>query len=71
LIGKPEGDYLGDMRRWGDIIKTGLKEVVGRAWIGLSWLREPSGSMKCREFLDSLRKHWLFKNGAASWTVVC
>jgi hypothetical protein len=50
-------------RRWEDNIKTDLQED-GWGWTGLSWLRtgtgagsckygnEPSGSIKCGEFLD-------------------
>jgi len=61
LVGKPEGKRPLEIprRRWEDNIKTD----VG-LWTGSSWLRigkvagtcecgnEPSGSMKCGEFLD-------------------
>ena len=63
LVGKPEGKGpLGrPRRRWEDNIKMDLQEVG--VWTGSSWLRigtggtcecgnEPSGSMKCEEFLD-------------------
>ena len=48
----------------GDNIKKDLQEIDVRAWTGWSWLRigtgggtfecgnEPSGSIKCGEFLD-------------------
>jgi hypothetical protein len=51
-------------RRWEDNIKMDLQDVGGEAWTGLIWLRirqvvgdcecgnEPSGSIKCGEFLD-------------------
>ena len=63
-MGKPEGKRpLGRPGyRWEDNIKMELQEVgCGGAWTGSSWLRigtggghdiEPSGSIKCREFLD-------------------
>jgi hypothetical protein len=65
-VGKPEGKRpLGRPRhRWEDNIKADLQEVGCWVWTGLSWLRreisggpcessnEPSGSIKCREFLD-------------------
>jgi hypothetical protein len=65
LVRKPEGKRpLGRPRHgWGNYIKEDLQE--GGFWVctGLSWLRrkvegtfeygnEPSGSIKCREFLD-------------------
>jgi hypothetical protein len=58
---------MGDRRgayRWEDYIKMGLHEVERGAWTGFIWLRigtgggqcecgnEPSGSIKCGEFLD-------------------
>ena len=67
LVGKPEGRKpLGRPRlRWADNIRMDLQEVEGvyRDWIGLAqdrerWRRacergnEPSGSVKCGEFLD-------------------
>jgi hypothetical protein len=67
LVGKPEGKRpLGRLRfRWEDNIKMVLQEVEcgGVDWIGLSqdierWraivnsVNEPSGSIKCAEFLD-------------------
>ena len=64
LVGKPEGKRaLGRPRcRWEDNIKMDLQEVgcVGMAWIELAQDRnsicecvnEPSGSIKCEEFLD-------------------
>jgi hypothetical protein len=66
LVGKPKGKRpLGRSRfRWEDI-KMDLQEVGVRT--GSSWLRigtvvgthecsnEPSGCMKCREFLDWLK----------------
>jgi len=65
LVGKPEGKRpLGrPRRRWVDNIRMDLQEV-GCIWIGLGWPRigqvadscecgnEPSGSVKCGEFLD-------------------
>jgi hypothetical protein len=69
LMGKPEGKrQLGrPRRRWEDTIKMDLQEVGCGAWNGSSCLRlrisgghfkcgnEPSGSIKCGEFLDQLR----------------
>jgi hypothetical protein len=62
LVGRPEGRRpLGrPRRRWEDNIKWIFKKLVGGAWTGLIWLRigscecgnEPSGSIKCGEFLD-------------------
>ena len=65
LVGKPEGRRpLGrPRRRWVDNIRTDLQEVgCGYVdWIGLAQDRyrwrtlcgnEPSGSVKCGEFLD-------------------
>ena len=67
LVGKPEGKRpLGrPRRRWADNIRTNLQEVgcVYMDWIGLAQDRdrwrtlvsrgnEPSGSVKCGEFLD-------------------
>jgi len=66
LVGKPEGKrQLGrPRRRWEDSIKMDLQEVEcgGMDWIELAHDRdrwgtfecsnEPSGSIKCGEFLD-------------------
>jgi hypothetical protein len=65
LVGKPEGKRpLGRPRRgWEDNIKADLQEVgcIGMDWIELVQDRdrwraecgnEPSGSIKCGEFLD-------------------
>jgi hypothetical protein len=66
FVGKPEGKRpLGRPRRgWEDNIKMGLQEVGCGVmdWIELAWDRqvagtcecgnEPSGSIKCGEFLD-------------------
>ena len=65
LNGKPEGKRpLRRPRRWEDNIKMDLQEVGCGLWAGSSWLRigtvagtcdcgnEPSGSIKCGEFLD-------------------
>jgi hypothetical protein len=62
LVGKPEGKrpLWRPRRRWEDNIKPDLQEVGCGVWIGLSWLRietgeccnEPSGSIKCREFVN-------------------
>ena len=64
LVGKPEGKRpLGrPRRRWVDNIRMDLQEVGCRYmdWIGLAQDRdrwrecgnEPSGSVKCRDFLD-------------------
>ena len=61
LVGKPEGKkpFWRPRRRWEDNIKMDLQEVGG-VETGWSWLRigtgeygnEPSGSIKCGEFLD-------------------
>jgi len=69
LVGKPEGKRpLGrPRRRWVDNIRMDLQEVVVRYmdWIGLAQERqvavtcecdnEPSGSVKCGEFLEYLQ----------------
>jgi hypothetical protein len=66
LVGKPEGKRpLGRPRpRWEDNIKMDLQERYVELWTGWSWLRmgrggryfkcfnEPSGFIKCGEFLD-------------------
>jgi len=58
LVGKPEGRRpLGrPRRRWVDNIRMDLQEVgCGYMdWIGLAYEcgNEPSGSVKCGEFLD-------------------
>ena len=63
LVGNPGGRRpLGKpRRRWEDNIKMDLQEVVcrGMDWIQLAQVagtceccNEPSGSIKCREFLD-------------------
>jgi hypothetical protein len=68
-VGRPEGRRpLGrPRRRWEDNIKMDLQEVGwGMDWIELAQARgqvagcceygnEPSGSIKCGKFLDSLR----------------
>ena len=60
LVARPEGKRRPGRprRRWEDNIKTDLQEVR-LAMGGLIWLRvgtggsnEPSGSIKCGEFLD-------------------
>jgi hypothetical protein len=65
LVGRPEGRRpLGRPRcRWEGNIKMDLQEVGYGGWIGSSWLRivtcvcvnEPSDSIKCEEFIDSLK----------------
>jgi len=66
LVVKPEGKRTPGRprRRWEDNIKMDLQEVGWGVWTGSSWLRveqvagtcecdnEPSGSIKCGEFLD-------------------
>jgi hypothetical protein len=52
-----KGDHLEDPGVEEDNIKMDLQEVGWWAWTGLIWLRigtgnEPSGSIKCEEFLD-------------------
>jgi hypothetical protein len=54
-----EGDHLGDPGIDRRIILKLIFKKLGGAWTGLSWLRirtgggnEPSGSIKCGEFLD-------------------
>jgi hypothetical protein len=68
-VGKPEGRRpLGrPRRRWEDDIKIDLREV---GWGGMDWINlaqdrdrwralvnvvEPSGSIKCGEFLEQIR----------------
>jgi hypothetical protein len=67
LVGKPEGNRpLGrPRRRWEDNIKVDLQEVV---YEDMDWIDgtcdcgyEPSGSIKCGEFLDWLRTGLLLK----------
>jgi hypothetical protein len=53
---------------------------MGGAWTGSSWLRigqmagtcecgnEPSGSIKCGEFLDWLRTCWVLKKDSDPWS---
>ena len=69
LVGKPEGKrQLGrPRRRWEIILKWVFRKLDVDVWTGSSWLRtgtgdcdcdcgnEPSGSVKCREFLDQLK----------------
>jgi hypothetical protein len=64
LVGKPEGNRpLGrPRRRWEDNIRMIIKKWHVGVWTGLGWLRigtgggnEPSGSIKCGEFLDLLQ----------------
>jgi hypothetical protein len=55
-----EGDHLGDPGVDRRIILKWIFKKWDGAWIGLSWFRigtgecgnEPSGSIKCGEFLD-------------------
>ena len=74
LVGKPEGKRpLGrPRRRWEDNIKMDLKEVgCGRMnWIELAQDRgdEPSGSIKCGEFLYQLKIGWVLKKDSAPWS---
>jgi len=69
FVGKPEGKrpIRGTMFRWGIILRLIFRKWDMGVWTGLIWLRigtdggtceysnEPSGSMKCWEFLDWLR----------------
>jgi len=49
LAGKPEGRPFGRPRqRWEDNINMDFQEVAGTCECG----NEPSGSIKCGEFLD-------------------
>jgi len=55
--------------RWKCDIKMDIQEIGWRVWTGIFWLRvgtsdrvcenrnEPSGSIKCREFLDWMRNY--------------
>jgi len=45
LVGKPEGrrPFGRPKRRWGNIIKMDLQEVVCGVWTGSSWLRLGTG----------------------------
>jgi len=56
LVGKPERKRpLGrPRRRWEDNIKMDLQEVGwwGMDWVDLTQDNEPSGSIKCGEFVD-------------------
>jgi len=64
LVGKSEGKrpFGRHRRRWEDNIMMDLQDEGCGAWTESSWLRigtgggecgnEPSGSIKCREFLD-------------------
>jgi hypothetical protein len=65
-VGKPEGKrpLRRPRHRWEDNIKADLQEVGYGVWTVLSWLKikevagtcnsgnEPSGPIKCGEFLD-------------------
>jgi hypothetical protein len=80
LVGKPEGKRpLGrPSRRWVDNIKMDLREI---GWDGMDWIdlaqgrdqwegscedgNEPSGSIKCWEFLEWLHNWQLLKKGSA------
>ena len=80
-MGTPEKKRLHGRprRRWHDNIKMDLQEVGRGAWTGLSWVRigtrggackrgdEPSGSIKCVEFLDYLPTGYLITNDSAPW----
>jgi len=71
-----ERDYLENPDVDGRIILKNIHEVEWGAWSGLIWLRigtgggtfkrsnEPSGSMKCWEFLEHLRIGKLLKKGS-------
>jgi len=65
LVGKPEGKRPhGPRRRWKIILRWTFRKWDVGLWTGLIWLRiagfagtcecsnEPSGSIKCGEFLD-------------------
>jgi len=65
LVGKPEGRRPLERPRWVDNIRTDLQEMISgyMDWIGLAQDRdrwrtlcecgnEPSGSVKCGEFLE-------------------
>ena len=81
LVGKPEGRRpLGrPWRRWVDNIRLDLQEVgYGYMdWIGRAQDRqvadacecgnEPSGSVKCGEFLDYLQTSYLLKKDSTPW----
>ena len=81
-MGKPEGKRpLGrPRRRWEDNIKMDLQEVgcggcgFDRTGLGYGQVagtcecgNEPSGSIKCVEFLDWLRTGWILKKDCAAW----
>jgi len=64
LVGKPDGKRPPgrQRRRWGIILRWSFRKWEVGVWTGSSWLRigtgtskcgnEPSGSIKCGEFLD-------------------
>ena len=76
-----ERDHLGDPGVDGRII---LRWIYGKwdvgVWIGSSWLsigqvvdtcecgNEPSGYIKCWEFLDWFKSGWLLKKDCAAWS---
>jgi len=82
LVGKPEGKrQLGKPRhKLEDNIEMDLQEVgwghgldssgsgQGQVAGTCECSNEPSGSIKCREFLDLLRTGWLLKKDSALWT---
>jgi hypothetical protein len=68
-VGKPGGKRppARPIHRWAGTTKMSHKVVGRTVWTGLMWLvrtrKEPSGCVKCGEFLDSRRNCQLIKGG--------
>jgi hypothetical protein len=82
LVGKPEGrrPLRRPRRRWEDSIKMDLREVMGGHGLDQSGSRqvhvagccecgdEPSGYIKCGEFLEWLTMFLLLRKDSAAWS---
>ena len=69
-MGKPdEKRELGRPRcRWEDKIKMNIREDRGQVEGTFRSGNEPSGCIKCGEFLDLLRTGYLLKKDSAPWS---
>jgi hypothetical protein len=64
FVGKPEGKRPFGRCRQRDAKIIGLAQ--DRGWF-YEHSNEPSGSIKCGEFLDLLSDSWLFRKKYAAW----